>query len=249
MLFYVGLDDVYTAHHFERCCISVNRLRTRKADIAPREWMLDSGAFTEISTHGHYRQPVAEYVRQIERWARCGALHAAVSQDYMCEPWILDKTGLSIADHQRLTIERYDALRTDVQSSIHIMPVLQGYAPSDYVGHIRQYGPRLTPGMWVGVGSVCKRNANVAAIEAVLLAISAERPDLRLHGFGVKLTALKSSLVRRRLHSADSMAWSFAARRTGQNAHDWRNAAAFVERIEGQRIIERSFQHSFVEGL
>jgi hypothetical protein len=108
------------------------------------------------------------------------------------------------------------------------MPVLQGYDPADYVSHIRQYGDRLARGAWVGVGSVCKRNGNKAAIEAVLWTIKKERPDLRLHGFGLKSTALGSSLVARLLHSADSMAWSFAARMTGRNGNDWREAARWI---------------------
>lgn len=87
--------------------------------------------------------------------------------------------------------------------------------------------------IWVGVGSVCKRNGDVSAIEAVLVAIRRARPDLRLHGFGLKTTALRSGLVRAVLHTADSMAWSFAARKNGRNANDWREAARFVSDIEG----------------
>lgn len=36
------------------------------------------------------------------------------------------------------------------------------------------------------------------------------------------------------LYSADSMAWSFAARRRGGNANDWREAQAFAEAVEAQ---------------
>src|SRR5690606_34495854 len=46
--------------------------------------------------------------------------------------------------------------------------------------------------------------------------------------FGVKLTALQSPLVRRLLYSADSMAWSYAARREGRNGNDWREAVVFA---------------------
>lgn len=85
--------------------------------------------------------------------------------------------------------------------------------------------------MWVGVGSVCKRNTNVAEIERILSAIKAERPDLRLHGFGLKITALGSPLVRSLLHSSDSMAWSRAARAEGRNANDWREAKAYEQKV------------------
>jgi len=153
----------------------------------------------------------------------------------MCEPFIIEKTGLTVADHQRLTIERYDALMAE-QLPVYLMPVLQGYERQEYVDHIRQYGDRLKNGAWVGVGSVCKRNSNASSIEAVLTAIHDERPDLRLHGFGVKITSLMSGLVRMLLHTADSMAWSFAARMNGRNGNDWREAMAFVNRIERMEV-------------
>ena len=232
MRFFVGLHQPSDARHFDAAFVSVNRLRGRKRPFAVQDWIMDSGAFSTIATHGGYPHGVEEYAGQIHRWQSCGNLLAAVSQDFMCEPAMLAKTGLSVADHQRLTIERYDALRPLV-ADVYVMPVLQGYTPAEYVSHLRQYGARLTAGMWVGVGSVCKRNGDVRAIEAVLLAIHAERPDLRLHGFGLKTTALQSGLVRELLETADSMAWSFSARKQGRNANDWREAERFVRRIDG----------------
>jgi hypothetical protein len=82
------------------------------------------------------------------------------------------------------------------------------------------------------------------AIEEVLMAIKRERPDLLLHGFGVKVTALRSGLIRSLLHTADSMAWSFQARKQGRNANDWREAAAFAARIRTMPV-----QHSLFEQL
>lgn len=238
MDFYVGLHQPSDARHFDRCMISVNRLRKRRSDFAVGAWMLDSAAFTELYNHGRYRHSPAEYAAHIRRWRSCGQLVSASAQDYMCEPFILAKTGLSVADHQRLTIERYDALLAE-QTGVYILPVLQGFQPREYVEHIRQYDDRLAPGAWVGVGSVCKRQGDVSAIEAVLLTIKAERPDLRLHGFGVKTTALTSPIVHAMLHSADSMAWSFAARREGRDANDWREAEAFARRIATQPMKPR----------
>lgn len=194
---------------------------------------MDSAAFTELFNHGAYRHAPEAYAAEVRRWSTNGRMVAASSQDYMCEPFILQRTGLSIADHQRLTLERYDAIRA-LAGGAYILPVLQGYLPQHYTSHIRQYGDRLPLGAWVGVGSVCKRNGNIRDIAAVLRAIKAERPDLRLHGFGVKTNALQSAEVRGYLYSADSMAWSFAARKNGRDANDWREAAAFVHRI-GQR--------------
>lgn len=238
MRFFLGLHQPSDAQHVKPsypAFISVNRIRSRKSGFEVGDWIMDSGAFTEISTHGEYRTSVAAYANQIARWKDNGNLLAAVSQDYMCEQFILDKTGLTAADHQRLTIERYDELlRCD--TGVYIMPVLQGYDPQDYVSHVRQYGSRLAHGAWVGVGSVCKRNGDIRAIENVLRAIKHVRPDLRLHGFGLKTTALSSGLVDSLLETADSMAWSYNARRNGKNANDWRNAVAWADRIKARPL-------------
>ncbi len=231
--FFVGLHQPADARHLDiPVMISYNRLRTRQSDIPGiGRWMLDSGAFTEITTRGGYRDGPEVYAAAVRRWARCGQLQAAVSQDYMCEPFALRRTGLSLADHQRLTIERYDALRVLVGDAAYLMPVLQGYLPEHYAAHVAAYGERLALGAWVGVGSVCKRNANIREIGAVLRAVKQARPDLKLHGFGAKLTALQSREVRGLLHSADSMAWSFNARKQGRDANDWREAASFAARV------------------
>lgn len=230
MRFFVGLHQPSDAKHFDAAFVSVNRLRNRKSAFNVGDWIMDSGAFTEISTHGEYRTSVAAYSNEIARWKNNGNLLAAVSQDYMCEPFILEKIGMTLQQHQTLTIERYDELlRYD--TGVYIMPVLQGYKPSDYVSHIREYGRRLGHGAWVGVGSVCKRNGDIRAIEEVLLAIKHVRPDLRLHGFGLKTTALSSGLVNQLLETADSMAWSFNARKNGRNGNDWREARKWTDRI------------------
>lgn len=232
MRFFVGLHQPSDAWHFSAAFISVNRLKDRKGPFKVNDWIMDSGAFTTVNKYGGYPYPPSEYADHINRWAKNGRLLAAVAQDFMCEPFVLQRTGLTVADHQRLTIERYDALLQCDTGGVYVMPVLQGYAPADYVQHVQNYGHRLKPGAWVGVGSVCKRNGNARAIEAVLCAIKAYRPDLRLHGFGLKTTALRSGLVRSCLETADSMAWSFAARKQGRNANDWNEAEAFLRRID-----------------
>lgn len=235
MRFFVGLHQPSDAKNFDACMVSVNRLRDRVGPFKVGDWMMDSGAFTTIKKHGGYPEPAEVYAAQIKRWATNGNLLCAVSQDYMCEDHMLAITGLTVAEHQRLSIERYDAL-VACKTGVYILPVLQGYKPQEYVEQLRAYGARLAQGAWVGVGSVCKRNGDAKAIEAVLCAIKAERPDLRLHGFGLKSTALRSGLVRACLETADSMAWSFAARKGGRNANDWREASAFLRGIDTQPI-------------
>jgi hypothetical protein len=233
--FFVGLHQISDAKHFEAAFISVNRLRPRKSPFTVQDWILDSGAFTELSTHGRYRHTPQEYADEIYRWSGNGNLLAAVSQDYMCEGFILEKTGLTVREHQKRTVERYESLMRSC-TGVEIMPVLQGYNPDEYAKHIEDYGELLTCGKWVGVGSVCKRNGDPRAIESILLTIKRERPDLRLHGFGLKTTALSSGLIHKLLHSADSMAWSFHARRHMRNQNDWREAKAWMANFENRPL-------------
>jgi hypothetical protein len=231
MKFYVGLHMPHHARYFERAMISVNRLRERRSPFEVGEWIMDSGAFTELATHGCYRDAPEAYAEQVNRWAGVGHMAAAVTQDYMCEPFMLAKTGLTVAAHQQLTVGRYDTLYALCRP--YVMPVLQGYDPMDYVEHVYQYGTRLHADAWVGVGSVCKRNARPDAIALVLSAIKNARPDLRLHGFGLKETALRCGYIRSLLYSADSMAWSYAARREGRDANSWEEAKRWENRIVG----------------
>jgi len=231
MNFYVGIFDPSTAWPFERCMISVNAVRDRKRDFRVNEWMLDSAAFTEITTHGGYRHGVEEYAEHINRWKSVGKMVSASTQDYMCEPFVLEITGKTVSEHQELTIDRYSKLRSIVDD-VYILPVLQGYDVSDYARHTEQYGKLLDHGAWVGVGSVCKRNANPDTVEDILRAILSVRPDLKLHGFGLKIESLKNPAVKDMLYSSDSMAWSFQARREGNDGNDPRNALSYCARVQ-----------------
>ena len=76
---------------------------------------MDSGAFTRITT-GKGHLSVEEYVQIINKYFRFndGELVAVVSQDYMCQDIVLEKTGFDIPTHQRLTIERYDQIQWEL---------------------------------------------------------------------------------------------------------------------------------------
>ena len=221
-LIYVGLDRPADAAHLDRVMLSYNSLERRQSCFEVGRWILDSGAFTRVvSGKGHVA--VKQYAAAVRRWRGCGQLEAAVPQDYMCEPIALRATGKTVNEHQLLTTARWLALRDAVPEQ-YVLPVLQGWTPQDYQRHVDQIDAELPKGAWVGVGSVCKRQGAPTAISAVLTAILEVRPDLLLHGFGVKATALALTDIRARFHSIDSMAWSYAARRQGRNQHDWREA-------------------------
>jgi hypothetical protein len=231
-VFFVGLHQPSDAHRFIHACISINRLRKRVQPLGNVRVLVDSGAFTELERYGAYRHEPEEYAAALHslHLRKVCNIVAAVSQDYMCEPFMLAKTGMTIEQHQRLTIERYDRI-VACGLPFPVLPVLQGYSPADYVRHIHMYGNRLKPWQWVGVGSVCKRNSDPRQILGVLGAIKQARPDLQLHGFGIKLTALKHPLIRALLATSDSMAWSYHARINGRSGNDWQEAAMFVDKV------------------
>lgn len=203
---------------------------------------LDSAAFTCISRlysrKNHYS--TKRYAR-VAKWLvnDCSVNVVAVSaQDYMCEDFVLKATGLTVAQHQKLTIHRWERLCYElVDSGIYPMPVLQGYEPEEYVQHLHEYGERLSMNSWVGVGSVCKRNSSPNSVLAVLQAINQNRPDLRLHGFGLKKTAVAVPEIANLLHSHDSQAsglWSQPGNRKTrkyQNANCPEHALRYREEI------------------
>lgn len=240
--FYIGLHQTSDAQHFDRCCIHIARLEGRRKPLGCNEMLIDSQAFRILELHGEHQLSPIEYADRLHRARLLCPEIAGVTQDYMCEQYIFDcrerLTGkrYTVTDHQWLTIQRYMDIRSVLDPSIYLMPVLQGYTPIEYVRHIREYGDLLPEGAWCGVGSVCKRNGSPSQIRDVLYSIKRYRPDLRLHGFGLKRTALSWAWIREALYSADSMAWSFAARKQGRNANDWREADRFVRQIEGRDL-------------
>lgn len=235
--FYVGMHQPSGVKHLRNAMVSINRLEHRKADFDPPEgkWLLDSGSFTRISS-GRGHMPLLDYASLIERWAAIPGFQAAVSQDYMCEPFILRKTGMTVENHQTLTTRNYIDLRYAVADSTYIMPVIQGFTPDEYARHCWQLAPMLDEGAWIGVGSVCKRNVNPVAISAVLSAILNVRSDLRLHGFGLKTTSIVCQDIAERIHSADSMSWSFMGRKNGQGANNPLWAREWADQIESADI-------------
>jgi hypothetical protein len=193
--------------------VSINTLLDKSSRFRVNSWIMDSGAFTQILRHKKFDIPSKAYAREIERWNELtyGRLAGAVCQDWICEPVIRQITGKTVHEHQELTVESFIELKKHVRG-VQLIPVIQGYKSHEYVNHIRMYGELLTRGMWVAVGSVCRRNGDTVQIRRILEAIIAERPDLKLHGFGLKVKSLQDEKIRDMLYTSDSMAWSDLSR-------------------------------------
>jgi hypothetical protein len=205
--------------------VSHRRLARRKAlKPATHGWALDSGGFTELSTYGEWRTTPEEYVAAVARYDReIGKLEWAAPQDWMCEPAIIRGGGpggfpgthLSVGEHQRRTVENFLLLAGlwpgESDAECPFMPVLQGQSLADYQACEALYaaaGIRLEDYPVVGIGSVCRRQASDEIAEIV----RAFTPRLALHGFGVKTRGLAA--FGHLLTSADSLAWSYDARRS-----------------------------------
>lgn len=199
--------------------ISHRRLRDYKTlPKARASWALDSGGFSELSLFGEWQTTPAEYVAAVLRYdSEVGKLGWAAPMDWMCEPVMLDKTGLTVAEHQARTVANFQLLErlwedaSDADSPF--MPVLQGWELGDYLACWDMYeaaGINIGEYEVVGVGSVCRRQAS-DEIGDILAALRDRDPFLPIHGFGVKLKGLAK--YRHLLRSADSMSWSYSARR------------------------------------
>ena len=204
--FYSGWHQINSGEsgtkHFPCCLISAPRLQSRRSLFPIQNWILDCGAFSRFHSHGQHLL-IDTYVALVKTWQHHGCLDAWVSQDWLCHRAILKITNKSIYQHQQMTIARYDRLLAH-NLPTYLMPVLQGERSIDYVCHLEDYGKRLALGQWVGVGSIA--HLPPKQIAQILLQIKSERPDLRLHGFGVKLRALAQPLIWDLLYSADSAA-------------------------------------------
>lgn len=213
MRFYLGTHiEGWLARTDVPLFVSHRRLaRRRTLPQAAGRWALDSGGFTELSMHGRWQTSPESYVAAVRRYRdEIGGLDWAAPQDWMCEPWMLAKTGLSVTEHQQRTITSVLNLRASAPD-LPFVPVLQGWAIDDYLNCIDLYtdaGVDLTLEPTVGLGSVCRRQST-SEIHDICAALAAH--GLRLHGFGIKTSGL--GRYGRHLQSADSMAWSYGARR------------------------------------
>lgn len=215
MKFYLGTHEpVWLSRSHVPLFVSAVRLRLkckRKLPKARVPWALDSGGFSVIRGPEGYPQSAEEYAEEVRRWSReIGMMDWAAIQDWMCEGVKLAKTGYTVAEHQRRTVQSYLDLRK-LAPELPWVPVLQGFTRDEYLDCANLYadaGVDLAALPTVGVGSVCRRQ-DTGEAEAIIRELAGR--GLRLHGFGFKLGGLER--CRDALVSADSLAWSDGARR------------------------------------
>lgn len=181
------------------------------ADVA-----LDSAGFVAMFRYWGYQWPLDAYVKLAGRmrptwWA---------APDYCCEPEIASDRK-EVAERVTRTAFKLDWAR-QVAAGLNVpppMPVLQGWLPEDY---LRCAGMIPDLPSLVGVGSVCRRAlSGPAGIIKIVTTLDRGLPQqIKLHLFGVKGTAIAALAGHPRIHSVDSAAWDFAARRELKRNHE-----------------------------
>lgn len=184
-------------------------LKQKSWPEATAPWALDSGAFTELTKHGRWTVQPSDYVREVRELADAiGQLALVLPLDWLCTEGALKATGLTVGDHQRLSVESYLELR-DLAPELPWVPVLQGDTTASYwhcAQLYREYGVDLH---WVGTVAVGSIAARQRQGEIARLLRELHEYGLRLHGLGVGLGGLE--VLSPYLVSADSAAWSKSA--------------------------------------
>lgn len=209
MIFYLGTHHPTQTWFDLEVPLFVSRRTLTERKTLPTSkapWALDSGGFTELSMYGEWRTTPKEYRADVDRFAQMGHLKWVAPQDWMCEPFMLAKTGLPVREHQLRTLTNFLNLRFFLGPIV--IPVLQGWSQDEYHQCWEMYAAcnvDLEREPIVGLGSVCRRQ-NTSEAGAIVRSLK----PLRLHYFGAKMTGLYS--FGDALASADSMAWSYRAR-------------------------------------
>lgn len=241
--------------------ILVNYGRMRKLVKLPRAtapWALDCG-INEIMSNGTHLTTPEQYADDVRRYvAEVGRLEWVGPQDWPGASRVLALTGLTVHEHQRLTIESVKTLRRLLGDLVDVLAVVTGDTPEDYERHIEMYsaaGIDLTREKLVGVGALLGRpSGEVARIVRALHAAGVTR----MHGFGLKTGSL--ALIGHLLASTDSTDWQREGRydvglcqhegsrvrwetNCPQYAREWRArqqaiAARAAERVEAPALAE-----------
>lgn len=196
--------------------------------VAIGRYAVDSGGFTELQKYGRWMTSASEYIEFLARLREeTGLYDFASPRDWMCEPAVINGgsfaggmfhgTGTTLKWHQRQTVRDFLDLRAR-DPKAKIIPVLQGWELPDYLRCARMYrtaGIDLAAEPVVGIGSVCRRQNTREAAD--IIAALLDDGVRHLHGFGFKIVGLRNCWDM--LSTADSMAWSFTARRGGTCPH------------------------------
>ena len=161
--FYLGTHEVHWLRFLGLpACVSYARLvRHKRLPRATVGWMQDSGGFTQITQYGEWTVTPQAFIYNTRRHQHSiGMLEHAAPQDWMCEPAAIARSGLTVDEHQRRTVDNYVLLCREAPD-IPWFPVLQGWVLEDYIRCSEMYRAVwvcLEREPLVGLVSVCRRH-------------------------------------------------------------------------------------------
>ena len=169
------------------------------------DWFLDSGGFVALHRWGDYPFTPEQYLALVQERAPT----FAASMDYPCEPNISRGCNTTNEDRITATVELAHFL---CGRDSRIIPVLQGYTIAEYAACWDQLDRKLPSIRRLAVGSLCRRQSS-SAINTLSWGLRQVIPNsVSVHGFGLKLTALRYPEVRALFDSVDTNAWEFWGR-------------------------------------
>lgn len=169
--------------------------------VAPQDWMCEPWVITGQNWHLTHRDP--KYFHGTREARGLGPVERPGDDE---QPF-----NDAVRFHQERTVANFLELRA-LAPDLPWMPVLQGWELRHYLACADMYaaaGVDLAAEPIIGLGSVCRRQAT-SEIDTIVTTFHAR--GMRLHGFGVKTQGLGD--YGPELTSADSMAWSYDARRS-----------------------------------
>ena len=222
--FYYGSSWHWPLAYLPRVMLSYNMLRKIKTawkiDIP---FMMDSGAFAVILKYGKYPFIPEEYAEGIEKWHP----DVAWTMDYPCEPSVQKRGDYNPKKAQEMTIDNQIRL-LDLNANTQM--VVQGWEIPDYLANLDKIKEQGLLTEHLGIGSVCRRG-QTTQIARIIRAIHNNVPSwVKLHGFGVKVSALENTDAKFELYSADSMSWAIEA--FGKYENNGKGA-------KGKRIVDK----------
>lgn len=172
---------------------------------------LDSAGFTAMAHYGAYPWGVNAYLNLAASadWAFYSPLDLCVEPELAGDRLTrrLRIAGTANAYGECVRLARLRGMREPI-------PILQGQCPADYVACAEMMPISAWPDL-IGIGSMCRRNVGGEdGVERVIEALDPVLPsNVRMHLFGVKSAALARLATHPRVHSVDSAAWDYSARR------------------------------------
>jgi len=213
--FYLSIasgSQMATAVKFRFQDVLINHQSKMSLSFKRREFhdsvFVDCGGFSSSLIRGGYRTSDEDYLSYVQR---IGADLFSL-RDYPCEPTILQKWGRTAVEHIEMTVDHHISLLERCNDlKAEPVGVLQGWSIKDYLYCLDRFREQGLILKRMAIGSICRRGSQ-SVTRKIVYTLSRELNNVKLHGFGISLNALRYKDVWDSLYSADSGAWDFASR-------------------------------------